>query len=71
MICNCFGKTLDLGKLGRRAGETARLMLGVPAYEAYVAHMAALHPDIPPMSRDQFFLERQAARYGGARFKCC
>jgi uncharacterized short protein YbdD (DUF466 family) len=71
MICTCFGKTLDLTTLGRRAGETARLMLGVPAYEAYVAHLAAAHPQQAPMSRDAFFIERQQAKYGGARFRCC
>ena len=71
MICTCFGKTLDTTALGRRAGETARLMLGVPAYEAYAAHIASAHPGQAPMSRDDFFIERQAARYGVSRFRCC
>ena len=71
MICTCFGKTLDLTRFGRRAGETARLMLGVPAYEAYVAHFAAAHPAQAPMSRDAFYIERQQAKYGDSRFRCC
>jgi uncharacterized short protein YbdD (DUF466 family) len=71
MICTCFGKTLDLSTLRRRAGETARLMLGVPGYDAYVAHLAAVHPDKAAMSRDAFFRERQDARYGGGGFRCC
>ncbi len=51
---------------------TARLMVGVPSYEGYVAHMAAAHPDRPVMSRDAFFRNRQEARYGGRNGgKCC
>jgi uncharacterized short protein YbdD (DUF466 family) len=71
MICTCFGKTLDLGKLSRRAGETARLMLGVPDYEAYVAHVASAHDAQAPMSREDYFIARQRAKYGGSRFRCC
>jgi uncharacterized short protein YbdD (DUF466 family) len=71
MICTCFGKTLDLATLRRRAGQTARLMLGVPEYDAYVAHVAATHPNEQPMPRAVFFRERQAARYGGGGFRCC
>jgi uncharacterized short protein YbdD (DUF466 family) len=71
MICTCFGKTLDLATLGRRAGETARLMLGVPAYEAYVTHLADAHPTEKPMTREAFFIERQQAKYGDSRFRCC
>jgi uncharacterized short protein YbdD (DUF466 family) len=71
MICTCFGKTLDVSGIARRAGETARLMLGVPAYDAYVAHMRAAHPQTQPLPRDTFFRERQEARFGVSRFRCC
>jgi uncharacterized short protein YbdD (DUF466 family) len=66
MICRCFGKTLDLGLLR----QTAELMLGVPDYETYRAHLAAAHPDRTPPSRDDFYRERQAARYGSV-LRCC
>jgi uncharacterized short protein YbdD (DUF466 family) len=66
MICRCFGKTLDLGVIR----QTAQLMLGVPDYDAYVAHVTAAHPDRAPLSRDDFFRERQAARYGSV-LRCC
>jgi uncharacterized short protein YbdD (DUF466 family) len=66
MICRCFGKTLDLGLIR----QTARAMLGVPDYEGYVAHLTAMHPDRTPLTRDEFFRERQAARYGGV-LRCC
>jgi uncharacterized short protein YbdD (DUF466 family) len=46
----------------------------VPNYDAYVAHMARTHPDQPPMTYEQFFRDRQDARYGGGGkggFRCC
>lgn len=49
-----------------------RLMVGQPPYEAYLAHMAQRHPDATPMSRIEFFRNREQARYGGAGGgKCC
>jgi uncharacterized short protein YbdD (DUF466 family) len=73
MICSCFGRRLDFAEIGRRVRETADLMVGVPDYETYAAHVRARHPDAEPMSREMFFRERQAARYGaaGGRFRCC
>jgi uncharacterized short protein YbdD (DUF466 family) len=67
MICTCFGKTFDT----RVVADAARLMLGVPGYEAYVAHMEVRHPDEVPMTRDAFFLDRQRARFGGGGLRCC
>jgi uncharacterized short protein YbdD (DUF466 family) len=46
----------------------------VPSYDAYVAHMAATHPDKAPMSYAEFFRDRQDARFGakgGSGFRCC
>ena len=59
--------------LARCLCDGARLMVGVPNYETYVAHMAATHPDRPPMTRAEFFRDRQDARYGGGKggFRCC
>jgi uncharacterized short protein YbdD (DUF466 family) len=53
--------------------DTARLMVGQPSYEAYLAHMQRLHPDKPPMTRAEFFRDREAARYGGGGggLRCC
>lgn len=59
-------------KLIRYCGQTARLMVGLPDYEAYVAHMRRAHPDRPVMTYEQFFCERQDARYGGkGTGRCC
>lgn len=64
-----------LGARLRRAWElaarTARLAVGVPDYEAYVAHVRLRHPQHEPMSREAFFRERLAARYARGRSRCC
>ncbi|WP_203310998.1 MULTISPECIES: YbdD/YjiX family protein [Sphingomonas] len=52
--------------------QTARAMVGVPSYAAYVAHMRSAHPEAPVMDEATFFRERQQARYGGrGGGKCC
>ncbi|EIZ78543.1 hypothetical protein WSK_2987 [Novosphingobium sp. Rr 2-17] len=53
-------------------GRTGRLMVGLPDYDDYLAHMAARHPNEPAMDRIAFFRERQEARYGGkGGGRCC
>ena len=61
----------DLSKLGKYLGQAARLMVGLPDYDTYVAHMKTTHPDRPVMSYEEFFRERQEARYGGGSGRCC
>jgi uncharacterized short protein YbdD (DUF466 family) len=58
---------------GYWTARTARLMVGVPDYETYVAHRRANHPDVPIMTYAEFFRERQQARYavGKGRFRGC
>jgi uncharacterized short protein YbdD (DUF466 family) len=53
--------------------QTARLMVGVPDYDTYVAHRQTTHPDQPVMTYQEFFRERQEARYavGKGRFRGC
>jgi uncharacterized short protein YbdD (DUF466 family) len=53
--------------------RTARLMIGVPDYETYVAHRRANHPHQPIMTYVEFFRERQQSRYaiGKGRFRGC
>ncbi len=55
----------------RVAAQTARLAVGVPDYDGYVAHLRARHPDCTPMDRAAFFAERLQARYGRGRSRCC
>ena len=53
--------------------RTARLMVGVPDYQTYVEHRRQAHPDKPVMTYEEFFVERQNARYavGKGRFRGC
>lgn len=52
--------------------RTARLMVGLPDYDAYLRHMATAHPGQPFMTRTEFFRNRQEARYGGKNGgRCC
>jgi uncharacterized short protein YbdD (DUF466 family) len=65
---------LDLLSLPQWTARTARLMVGIPDYETYVAHRRANHPAEPIMTYKEFFRERQQARYamGKGRFcGCC
>mgnify|MGYP000093267831 CR=1 FL=1 len=41
------------------------MLIGIPDYDNYVEHMKTNHPDKPYMSYEEFFRERQNARYGG------
>jgi len=59
-----------MSMLGRLA-QTARLMVGMPDYDAYCRHMAEHHPDAAPMTRAAFFRDRQQARYGSGGGRCC
>lgn len=54
-----------------RLRQSLRLMVGVPEYDTYVAHMRNKHPDQPVMPYEKFFRERQEARYGGKVGRCC
>lgn len=56
----------ELARAGRYLAQGMRLMVGLPDYDAYVSHMEAAHPGQPVMPYDEFFRERQQARYGGA-----
>lgn len=55
----------EISKAGRYLGQTMRLMVGLPEYSNYITHMEKTHPGEPVMSCEEFFRERQEARYGG------
>ncbi len=66
--------TQSLLKFARNLAQTARLMVGVPDYDGYVAHRQKDHPGEPVMSYEDFFRERQSSRYGangGKISRCC
>ncbi|MET0269438.1 MAG: CstA-like transporter-associated (seleno)protein [Sphingomonas sp.] len=58
----------------RQAARTARLMVGVPDYDAYVVHRHAEHPGEPVMTLAEFHRNRLERRYGGGPdrvSRCC
>ncbi|WP_263772212.1 YbdD/YjiX family protein [Propionivibrio soli] len=61
----------DLSKVGKYLGQAARLMVGLPDYATYVAHMRATHPERPILSEAEFFRDRQEARYASGRSGGC
>lgn len=67
-------RAFQLSEIAGTLARTARLMVGVPDYDEYVAHRRNAHPADPIMSREEFFRERQASRYGakgGKISRCC
>lgn len=64
-----------MSTIGRCFCDGARMMIGVPNYDAYVAHVRATHPDAPVMTYEEFFRNRLDARFGGGTstrgFRCC
>jgi uncharacterized short protein YbdD (DUF466 family) len=61
-----------LAQAGKYLGQSMRLMVGLPEYDTYVAHMENTHPGQPMMSYEEFFRERQQAKYGnGKSGGCC
>ncbi len=57
--------------MGEYLGQAARMMVGLPDYDTYVQHVRTTHPDRAPMTYDEFFRERQEARFSGSTGKCC
>jgi uncharacterized short protein YbdD (DUF466 family) len=55
----------------RIAVSAARLAVGVPDYDTYVAHLRRHHPERTPLDYESFFAERLIARYDKGRTRCC
>ena len=55
----------------RKLRASARRVIGVPDYDAYVQQLRQHHPEREPMSYAEFFADRQAARYRGTGGRCC
>ena len=57
--------------LGAVVPGSDQLIVGVPDYDLYLAHMRRTHPDAAPMSREAFFANRLEARYARGASRCC
>jgi uncharacterized short protein YbdD (DUF466 family) len=53
------------------AARVLRRIIGVPDYEAYVAHHTRTHPGTVPLDRDTFVRQCQEARYSRPGSRCC
>jgi uncharacterized short protein YbdD (DUF466 family) len=61
-----------LAELRKALRQIARLMCGIPDYDGYVAHLRRHHPDRAVPSYEEFFRQRQDARYGrNGNARCC
>lgn len=58
-------------RLRATSRDAARLAVGVPNYRTYVEHLRLHHPERALPSYAEFFRERQDARYGKGRVRCC
>jgi len=61
---------LALAAIGARLRDILTGASGLSAYEQYLAHLRAHHPEVPPMTREAFFCADLAARWEGVR-RCC
>jgi uncharacterized short protein YbdD (DUF466 family) len=63
----------ELRSAWRWAVRAMRMMIGIPDYDTYVEHCRTHHPGQAVMSYEEFFRERQDARFSCAngRFKGC
>jgi uncharacterized short protein YbdD (DUF466 family) len=64
----------SLRKACQYIAQTARLMVGVPDYETYVARHRSVHPSEPEMTLAEFHRNRVEQRYGAGPNRaprCC
>jgi uncharacterized short protein YbdD (DUF466 family) len=54
----------------RACWRALRTLSGDDAYERYLRHHAAAHPDCPVLSRRQFFVDEQQRKWGTIN-RCC
>jgi uncharacterized short protein YbdD (DUF466 family) len=51
--------------------QACRQMFGIPDYERYLAHAATRHPDLPVLSRREFYARAIEHKYGKSGPRCC
>ena len=60
----------DINRIAFWATRAARLLIGIPDYDTYVAHRRLHYPGEPVMTYEEFFRDRQKARYAFDRGVC-
>jgi len=54
-----------------RTGSLLRRIIGAPDYECYLAHVSSRHPDVVPLSREDFARDALSRRYDRPGSRCC
>ena len=54
-----------------RIGRVIRRVIGVPDYDAYLAHYAVRHPDEIPLARDAFLRDALVRKHTQPGSRCC
>ncbi len=54
-----------------RIAKVVRRVIGVPDYDAYLAHLAACHPDEAAVTRDVFHRDALVRRQAKVGSRCC
>jgi uncharacterized short protein YbdD (DUF466 family) len=54
----------------RACWRAMRALSGDDAYERYLEHQAAAHPDTPALSRREFYIDEQRRKWGTIN-RCC
>jgi uncharacterized short protein YbdD (DUF466 family) len=54
-----------------RAAALIRRVIGAPDYALYLRHASERHPEVPPLSEDEFLAERLEAKYSRPGQRCC
>jgi uncharacterized short protein YbdD (DUF466 family) len=48
-----------------------KTIIGVPDYEQYLERHCERYPDAPPLTKEEFFVERWKAKYTRPGQRCC
>lgn len=51
--------------------RTVRTIVGVPDYELYLQHVLEHHPEVKPMTREEFARDQLENRYNRPGNRCC
>ncbi|MEY2847522.1 MAG: hypothetical protein RI885_187 [Actinomycetota bacterium] len=55
----------------RRARWFITSLMGDRAYDVYVAHRSARHPELPAITERQFWIERYREQESSPQSRCC
>ena len=71
MRSRTVGRSVGRTEWFRHWSAVFRRVVGMPDYQAYVAHLQKKHPDCAVPSEREFFDQYVTARYSGGPTRCC